>query len=86
MRDLLFVAHATAFASLAAGLRAWLHRGARSVASRPARSPQDEERYRAVIDELADLERRKERGSVTAEGYEARRKLLIAAATELKRT
>ncbi len=86
MRDLLFVAHAAAFAALAAGLRSWLNRGAQPAAARPPRDPAAEERYRAVIAELAELERQKERGTVIGDAYETRRKALIDTATQLKRT
>ncbi len=85
MRDLLFVAHATAFAALAAGMRAWLRRGTEPRPARPARDPAAEQRYRAIIADLAALERERERGAVTGEAYEARRKTLLETATQLKR-
>jgi hypothetical protein len=84
MRDLLFVAHAVAFASLATGLRAWLHRPA-PVPSRVAQPPRDDERYRSIIRELAGLERRKDSGDLLAEEYATRRKALVDEATRLRR-
>lgn len=82
MRDLLFVAHAVAFAALATGLRAWLHRNqpAMTAVSRP----RDTERYQMVIRELADLERRKNSNEISPADYDARRGDLVREAMRLR--
>lgn len=81
MRDLLFVAHAVAFAALASGLRAWLHRNRAPAAAAP---PGDGARYRALIDALAELERQKEAQQISAADYETRRDGLMRDAARLR--
>ncbi|MBK7973778.1 MAG: hypothetical protein IPK07_11090 [Deltaproteobacteria bacterium] len=82
MRDLLFVAHAVGFTSLATGLRAWLHRNRASLAGAPP--PRDEARYQTLIRELADLERRNVSNEVSPVDYEARRDQLMKEAARLR--
>lgn len=81
MRDLLFVAHAVAFAALASGLRAWLYR---NRAATPAARPADGERYRALIDTLAELERQRDARQISATDYETRRDGLMRDAARLR--
>lgn len=82
MRDLLFVAHAVAFAALVTGLRTWLYRNRTPLTATPA--VRDGERYRRLIAELAELERRKDSNQVSSADYEARRGELVREATRLR--
>jgi len=82
MRDLLFVAHAFAFTSLATGLRAWLRRNRSAPIAVP--EPQDGERYQSLIRELAVLEQRRRSNDISPADFEARRGELVREATRLR--